>query len=431
MRKTIVLLSSLILILSITACDTGSSSSSDSNSIPKGSRTVLGAFTGSADLMLLDSNGDVMDGDPENDVTEEVTFVPATYEDGTFMGTLFTDRFEEVFVSGKIDGNNITLTSANLFKTDFDCSSANNTLSGSDGSREISLDLSVTNAEGTMSASVSFTLTEDPSLEVKELLTDIEYTESGRAVTSTTVDEFVIGSAEISAYSYSGGTFTTPVDNPDGDLVSTNALIFSADDTSTVTVNPSVSIPDQIDMVHFFCEWNAAKVGGEWFGNIADRYPTVSNAKNWADIDANSDMGASEDYTVFAVSFISDQVLSEKALFKIVHGSPDVITAVGTYSAETTSLFTELQSIVPMSSGYLDPTDDENDGKVSGNVGYVLLVPMTSINTGSIDNIILNVNLDNLIKEITDNTSDADFDYNVEYSLDSDGSPVSYSLTTD
>ena len=98
---------------------------------------------------------------------------------------------------------------------------------------------------------------------------------------------------------------------------------------------------------------------------------------------------------------------------------------------ELKSLFTELQSIVPMSSGYLDPTDDENDGKVSGNVGYVLLVPMTSINTGSIDNIILNVNLDNLIKEITDNTSDADFDYNVEYSLDSDGSPVSYSLTTD
>ena len=397
---------SILLILCLAACDSGggsSSSSEFSEAVFSGTgseENSEGIRTGECSLILSSSNG-------------------------SLSGTFFkgTDVLE---FTGTISGS--TISSASLI---FDEGSlpGSGSISGSEGSRKITLSFSA-------SGYAVDAVLEEQTTGVKKLKTAVSSASSGasRAVASS-VEEFVIGSADIFAFSYSGGHFQTPsYDSDSGNMYENDvdavqiidSMSFTSDDPTVASFNP-LNLPDTIDILYFDNEWHGVKIDGTWYADIDDRYPNVSNASNWANLDGLNDGKSDGDtFVEFDIVFIKNSLLSQTTLYKAT-GFSDSLEG-GSYSD-----YTKLTSVVIISGQAgtealaLQVADEVRHVETTG--GYMLLIPMASIDINEIDNIVLSVDMDNLVEGSPVSTGGTPA-YDVQYSLDGDSAPVSYTLTT-
>ena len=314
----------VVLVATLTGCAAagagGSSNSSDTSDPPQMQMVEPSdVYTGSIDetpndgmqdddggaSVLLKVEGDEIQGtlfvgSDDFELTGTLSALEAAPIDGSVTGTLSG--------SGSLDGSTLTIH-----------------LSGT----ITEVDSGETHAEDFR---VTATLLPDKSTSFQTWVSSANTQGFGpqASMTNPSVEEFVIGSADLLAFSYDevdehwnttafdnyqNGT-TSYYDMYENDMVqSVESLKFTPSDPTIAGLNP-LQLPDTADIVYFDNEWHATKIDGSWYGDVGGRYPDVSNGFSWIDLDENDEATREEVYQEFDVVFVNRSIINEVVLVR-------------------------------------------------------------------------------------------------------------------
>jgi hypothetical protein len=229
---------------------------------------------------------------------------------------------------------------------------------------------------------------------------------AARAIAGS-VTELNIGSADIFAFSYDetngrwdspagiSGTGNTYENDPRAVLI-TNGLSFTPGGSDLTDSLAIENMPDLVEVIYINNVWHNVTVDGSQYGD---------HNRNDAYLERTNRLSTGEAFTGFDIVFVSDAIISQNFLVRNNGGLEIVSSGI----ADEAEVLAAVQKI-----------DDE----VRRIGEYALFIPMTAFAFHpALVSVEITVDLTTLIEDVTAT--------DVIYSLDEDGSPISYSISID
>jgi len=225
-----------------------------------------------------------------------------------------------------------------------------------------------------------------------------------RAITGS-VQELNIGSADIFAFDYdeANARWDSPAgvsgsgnthDNDAKAILITDGLSFTPEGNDLTDLVSMNNMPNTVDIIYFDNSWHNVTVDGIQYGD---------HTRNGSYLPRTNRLPDGSQFTQFDIVFVSDAIVSENCLVR--RSGPFEMVTSGV--ANASEILAQVEKI---------------HAEVRAVEQYALLIPMSSFAFDPVSVAIeISVDLATLVDEVT--SSD------VMYSLDADGSPITYSIS--